>query len=921
MRTPTVFKNMSAAREKRILWSAAALLVMAVIFVFSSQPTLESETASDAFAGLFNLEQLDLATRVSNQPILFGLTVRKLAHVCLYAALGFCVYQALAGARRRLGLAAGIALLYGALDEAHQGLVGRYGRWQDVLIDLVGVALGLAAALLLPRLNARMKKRCAGLRPAAARRLDRILDALSLAAVMQYVGYRFLQTTMFPFLYSERYKTATFLSLLIFGGARFVVRFARGLWAEADEKAQIRRTLGFVGACVLAVPFFLVAWLHDYKMLIFIPLLWMCLYDFPAERVFKWYVRVVGVLLAATVLCALAGVVENMATFDSSRFVEAYGILNRTDFAAYFVFLGLFAFCARGKQSWVAALASAALALALGAYLYRLTGSRTARICSVLAALACGWAWLDGALLGRGKRARRLSKAVDGLVVGLFPALMLAFAAAAWLYGRGSAAARRLDGLLSGRLDLAWQVFESHGVRAFGSAFDMHGIGASLIRDGRTYDFLDSSYEYLLVRYGLVLSALIAGLWVWTTVRAIRSGRKGVALSMAVIAAYAFSESHFVDVHYNLLLAMPFCAFAAPSADAQPAQKPVNRSVRWLPPVTAALLGGLAYLVLPRAVSWLRTLFYLRRWNSGMRVLPAFALCTAGVALIWLLWKALNGLAGARRRGSAALAAGVAVALAIAGIACNRAIERGLAEQKASLDAEEADVRLVLDAAEKPVYALQRAELYRRRFGGVAEGILTPEDLLRAREGTLIADPSRELLALNLWGAQYLQFSDSGGLYTFDPAVVDALTARGYELKPYFDSERKCDLADLAQLNGLALDARGGLVLAGPGRSLQANRYVDQWAGAYEVRYALRVDPAALGTDGDAPLCTLCVMGYKGEETLAERVVTRAEFDGEGRCVVTIPYEISATPRTEYRALAAEGATLCVDEIAWRRVG
>lgn len=919
MRTPTVWKNMSARTEKRILWTAAALLVMAVIFVFSSQATLESETASDAFAGLLNLEQQDLATRVSNQPVLFGLTVRKLAHVFLYALLGFCAFQALSGVKRRLALSAGIGLVYGALDELHQGLVGRYGRWQDVLIDLIGVSLGLAAALLLPWLNRFCKRRLfEDVKPDVARRLEGALDALSLAAVMQYIGYRFLQTTMLPFLYSERYKTATFLSLLVFGGARFAWRFARRLWAEADEKAQIRRFMGLVGAGVLAVPFFLVAWRHDYKMLIFIPVLWLCLYDLPAERVFRWYVHTVGILLAGTVLCALAGVVENMATFDSSHFVEAYGIINRTDFAAYFVFLTLFALCARRERKGWGVLLGAVGALALGLYIFRLTGSRTARLCSVLAALACLWVWLDGSFLSRKPWGRRLSRIVDGLSVGLLPALMLAFVGATWLRGQQNPLAQRLDGLLSGRLELAWQVFEEHGIHAFGNSFDMHGIGASLIRDSRIYDFLDSSYEYLLVRYGLALTAVIAGLWVWMAVRAARGGRKGLVLSMAVIAAYAFSESHFVDVHYNLLLAMPFCAFAAPDAEAE---STAREGLRWFPLASAAALVGLLYLALPTLISWLRTLFYLRGWNSGMRILPAFAACAALAALTLLLWKSLNALVCRRRKWAAVLSVGVAAILVAAGFACNGEIGRGLVRHQAALDAEAEAVQYVLDSAEKPVYALQRAELYRRRFGGIAQGVMTPEDILCTREGTLIADTARELLAINLWGGQYLQFSDDSGLYTFDPALIDALTAKGCKLTPYFDSERTCDLMDLAQLNGLQLNERGGLALDGPGRSLASNRYVDQWAGSYEVRYTLSADPALLSEIGDAPVCTLSVMGFKGEELLAEREVLPSEFDEAGRCVVTIPYTIDATPRTEYRAIAAEGVALCVDEIAWRRVG
>jgi VanZ family protein len=98
------------------LW-APVVLWAAVIFAFSSVP--------------------DLGTGLGT----WDLVLRKLAHAAEFAVLGALLLRALGAERPALAL--GIA--YAASDEAHQHFVaGRVGSPLDVLIDAVGVVLGVA---------------------------------------------------------------------------------------------------------------------------------------------------------------------------------------------------------------------------------------------------------------------------------------------------------------------------------------------------------------------------------------------------------------------------------------------------------------------------------------------------------------------------------------------------------------------------------------------------------------------------------------------------------------------------------------------------------------------------------------------------------------------------------------------------------
>jgi len=97
------------------LW-APVVVMAAIIFAFSSIPSLSSGLGT------------------------WDLVLRKLAHLTEYAVLGAVLQRALA----RPGVAILVGGLYATTDEFHQHFVrGRHGAWYDVVIDTVGVTIGV----------------------------------------------------------------------------------------------------------------------------------------------------------------------------------------------------------------------------------------------------------------------------------------------------------------------------------------------------------------------------------------------------------------------------------------------------------------------------------------------------------------------------------------------------------------------------------------------------------------------------------------------------------------------------------------------------------------------------------------------------------------------------------------------------------
>jgi VanZ family protein len=97
---------------------APIVLWAAVIFAFSSIPSLSSGLGT------------------------WDLILRKIAHLSEYAILGALLLRAI----RRPAVAILVGALYAVTDEVHQHFVrGRHAAWYDVLIDTIGVTIGVLA--------------------------------------------------------------------------------------------------------------------------------------------------------------------------------------------------------------------------------------------------------------------------------------------------------------------------------------------------------------------------------------------------------------------------------------------------------------------------------------------------------------------------------------------------------------------------------------------------------------------------------------------------------------------------------------------------------------------------------------------------------------------------------------------------------
>lgn len=151
--------NIRTTQFLRSLLSILPMLtVMVGIFLFSGQRGEASAGTSNGVGewllGVLGIE-IPPGMSASNVPIIFGLTIRKLAHIFLYFLLGGMSFLFTAtlpvktAVKVRPAVSGGIALvislLYACLDEIHQSFVpGRAAQIQDVGVDAIGFVLAIA---------------------------------------------------------------------------------------------------------------------------------------------------------------------------------------------------------------------------------------------------------------------------------------------------------------------------------------------------------------------------------------------------------------------------------------------------------------------------------------------------------------------------------------------------------------------------------------------------------------------------------------------------------------------------------------------------------------------------------------------------------------------------------------------------------
>ena len=757
--------------------------------------------------------------------------------------------------------------------------------------------------------------------------LEGILEWGAIFVVIHYCFFRFFEATTFYFDFTDTYRKITFAAIVTIG----LLRLISGLWmdfrnAETEEEKRKVVLRGII-ALLAAVPCTLIADRFGYTFFSYLPFVAYCLYGIDVEKVIKAFTLSIGIILLCTIVCSLTGAIQNyLYLSEKGKLRGSYGVAYPTDFASYFIFLFVFFWSLQKKHAWWRTALFAALGLVMCWFCQTYPHSDTSTIMSMVCILVVLYDALDHAVLSKHKGARWLSKLGEGAVIWAFPILGIAFFGFVMLYSQGNGIAIQINHWMSGRLSMTWQHYLKYGLNALGALTPQNGFGHGLIHT-ESYEFLDSTYGMILIRYGWILTILLAALWVWMTRRAYKSGHRRLALAMAVIAVHSISEHHFTELNFNILLAMPLCAFGIKSKKQSTKVDKQSFSPTWVPWITALAVGAVAALLMPRWFSWLRALFVLEGWTGGgLQSLFAMLFCLVCVGIVILVWYVLTCLVCTWiREKKAPLLMILGVLTVFVGISVvvsftDEMIRDGADQVQDRIAADTEAVKTALASAKEPVYGGEIEEIYKRNFSGFSDHIFSDMELGRAAKGTMLLSHDNEGYQLINTGAKYCEISPHTGLFTYDEAVIEALQAKGYRFHGYFSAEQEVNLASLGPYNGLGVADTGELMLWGEEHSLIHGPYYDQYSGDYLVTYDLQLRDLRIRTDTpDREVCLLRVSALWGQNICTEKTIFASDFDENGYLSVSLDYGISDTRGIEYLVFCRDDIAIWIKRIIMKK--
>ncbi|OSA75859.1 teicoplanin resistance protein VanZ [Clostridium botulinum] len=131
-------------KSKKLAYFIPSFIWMVIIFIFSNQPGESSDKNNFFVADALTKGKIDLFKHIDYNFLNF--LIRKAAHITEYFILFMLLYYAFKKTfYKNLKIkAAIITILYACTDEFHQLFIpGREGKARDVLIDSIGVFIGV----------------------------------------------------------------------------------------------------------------------------------------------------------------------------------------------------------------------------------------------------------------------------------------------------------------------------------------------------------------------------------------------------------------------------------------------------------------------------------------------------------------------------------------------------------------------------------------------------------------------------------------------------------------------------------------------------------------------------------------------------------------------------------------------------------
>lgn len=742
------------------------------------------------------------------------------------------------------------------------------------------------------------KKRMRGLGQRRAK-ADIAAEGMYLFAFGLYMLRWSFDTTLYHFFWPISYEP--FLRIVL--GGVILLKIGAGRKPIGKECA----------ICILSFVLFKLSWIStEYDFLLDTSLLMTGATGISYKKILKTGFWIDLYVLLIAMVGSFAGCIDDLYYVQKGH---SFGGYYPTDFAAHSLFLLMGAWVLYGK---VAAWSSAIGPIVLALVLYMCCGARCSVMVLGLLSVGMIWHFVIKKYEGR-KTLTAMNGWINTLLRYLMPLCATLMILLTCFYEEGSDILELLNALLSGRLKLGRAAIDNYGITLFGTPFETIGAGGTTALP-LEYNFIDSSYVMILLRYGAMILLLLFVQYIWMQKKAINAGLQKVVLAAGMIAIHSMIEHHFLELTFNLLLVFPFASFEREERERSlPQDAKGNQCKR--------IAGSVALIIsLPWTMDYLRTIVDTLQLGSPEKHIWFVIIATMMLSMIFFFVYAIfNALYGFIRKKQLSQWDYVAVAVSllffiIVAVWSEKIVQTGMVEFQSRMDDDEEIIGKLLAADDSVgrLYVEYAPEVYRRRFGKISHGILAPEKAPFRRNVTLIADNEVELQALMNAGFLYGEISPERAVYTNSAVAAEILTESGILLSDHYNKKTTENLEELAVLNGLVLTDESTLLLCGSENSLYCGPGVTICSGKLQVEYDLRLINA--GSDAGI-VATAAITSYLGEWEWQRQEITAGDFDREGRCLYKVDTWLGMNcSGMEFLLFAADGVELEVVEIRYGKI-
>lgn len=375
---------------------------------------------------------------------------------------------------------------------------------------------------------------------------ENILEIIYLFVFAVFVGYFFLRTTTFIYELPE-YFYYNIRAILL---ALILVRIS------LSERYDFKESVLLITLMIT----FLFAWRRNgYEELLNLLILMVGAKGISFRRILKVYLLTTGGLLLYTVFASMTGITENLVYYQEGRRTrQSFGIIYPTDFSAHVFYSVISWLYLRSKKITYFELG---IVVGIAGFVYWFCD---ARLNTITLLLTAGIFLIYKLTLNRQKQESALKEFITSLFALSTTLCAIVMIGLTILYSPENKFMVFLDNALNNRLRLGKKGIDVFGFSVWGRYIQLFGMGGST-NEPKYYFFMDCSYLFIILQYGLIIMGAFLCIWLLVGVRAKNEDDIPMLLVIGIIAVQCMIEHHMTDIAYNpfLLAALAYTGIAA----------------------------------------------------------------------------------------------------------------------------------------------------------------------------------------------------------------------------------------------------------------------------------------------------------------------------------------------------------------------